>query len=100
MQIIEITCVMLNKNLPNYFCAKAIAITMYIMNQTPTTAIHGMTHEEKFTWKKPNVSNLRMFSYLAYVHVFNEKKTKLDPKVEKCIFIGYSLLIVPFKSCK
>jgi hypothetical protein len=25
------------------------------------------------------------------VHVFNEKRSKLNPKVEKCILIGYSL---------
>ena len=28
---------------------------------------------------------------IAYVHVPNERRTKLDPKVEKCIFIRYSL---------
>jgi hypothetical protein len=32
-----------------------------------------------------------MFSWFAYVHVPNEKRTKLDLKVKKCIFIGYSL---------
>jgi hypothetical protein len=36
--------------------------------------------EEKFTWKKPNVSDLIMFSCFAYVHVFNEKKKKTRPK--------------------
>ncbi len=32
-----------------------------------------------------------MFGCIAYVHVPNEKISKLDPKAEKCIFIGYSL---------
>jgi hypothetical protein len=83
---------MLNqKNLPNYFWAKTVAITIYIMNQTPTAAIHGMTPEEKFTSKKLDVSHLTVFGCIAYVHVPDEKKSKLDPKVEKCIFIGYSL---------
>jgi hypothetical protein len=83
---------MLNeKNLPNYFWAEAIVTAVYIMNRTPTTTIHGMTPKEKFTGKKPDVSHLRVFSCIAYVHVLNEKRSKLDPKVEKCIFIGYSL---------
>jgi len=83
---------MLNeKNLPNYFWAEAIAIAMYIMNRTPTVVVHGMTPEEKFTGKKPCVSHLKVFGYIAYVHVPNEKRSKLDPKAEKCIFIGYSL---------
>jgi len=47
-----------------------------------------MTLEEKFTSKKPDVSHLRVFGYIVEVHVPNKKRSKLDPKVEKCIFIG------------
>jgi hypothetical protein len=79
------------KHLPNYFWAKTVATVVYIMNRTPTTTVHGMTPKEKFTSKKPHVSHLRVFGCIAYVHVLDEKKSKLDPKVEKCIFIGYSL---------
>jgi len=83
---------MLNeKNLPNYFWAEAVATIVYIMNRTSTAIIHGMTLEEKFTSKKPDVSHLRMFGCIAYVHVPDEKRSKLDPKAEKYIFIGYSL---------
>jgi len=92
MHIAKIARAMLNeKNLPNYFSVEALAIVVYIMNRTPTTAIHGMTLEEKFTCKKPNVSHLIVFGCIAYVHVPDEKRSKLDPKAEKCIFIGYSL---------
>jgi hypothetical protein len=50
--IVEITCAMLNENnLPNYFWVEAVATAIYIMNRTPTTAIHGMTPKEKFTCK-------------------------------------------------
>jgi hypothetical protein len=83
---------MLNeKNFPNYFWVEAIATTVYIMNQTPTSTIHGMTLEKKFTCKKPDVSHLRVFGCITYMHVLDEKRSKLDPKVDKCIFIGYSL---------
>jgi hypothetical protein len=50
-----------------------------------------MTPQEKFTSKKPDVSHLKVFSCIAYVHVPDEKRSKLDPKAEKCVFIGYSL---------
>jgi len=50
-----------------------------------------MTLEEKFTGKKPNVSHLKVFGCIAYVHIPNEKRSELDPKADKCIFIGYSL---------
>jgi len=91
MHIIKIACAMLNeKNLPNYFWVEAVVIVVYIMNRTPTVIIHGMTPEEKFTCKKPNVSHFRVFGCITYVHVPDEKKSKLDPKAEKCTFIGYS----------
>jgi hypothetical protein len=92
MHIAKITRAMLNeKNLPNYFWAEVVATVVYIMNRTPTMAIHGMTLEEKFTGKKPDVSHLRVFGCIAYLHVPDEKRSKLDLKAEKCIFIGYSL---------
>jgi len=90
--IVEITRAMLNeKNLLNYFWAEAVVTAVYIMNRTPTTIVHSMTLEEKFIGKKPYVSHLKMFGCIAYVHVPDEKRSKLDPKAEKCIFIGYSL---------
>jgi len=83
---------MLNeKNLPNYFWAEAVTTAVYIMNRTPIEAIHGMTLKEKFTGKKPNVSHLKVFGCIAYVHVPDEKRSKLDSKAKKCIFIRYSL---------
>jgi hypothetical protein len=82
---------MLNeKNLPNYFWVEAVIIAVYIMNRTPTATVHGMTPEEKFIGKKPDVSHLKMFGCITCVHVLDEKKSKLDPKAEKCIFIRYS----------
>jgi hypothetical protein len=88
--ITEIACAMLNeKNLPNYFWAEAVSTVVYIMNQTPIVVVHGMTSKEKFIGKKPNVSQLKVFGCITYVHVYDEKRSKLDPKAKKCIFIGY-----------
>jgi hypothetical protein len=94
---------MLNeKNLPNYFWVEGVTTIIYIMNRTPTMGVHGMTPEKKFTCKKPHISHLTVFGCIAYVHVPNKNRSKLDPKVEKCTFIDYfldaSTLLV--KSCK
>jgi hypothetical protein len=50
-----------------------------------------MTPEKKFTCKKPDVSHLRVFGCIAYMHVLDKKRPKLDLKAKKCILIGYSL---------
>ncbi len=47
--------------------------------------------KKNFTGKKLDVSHLIMFGCIAYMHVLDEKRSKLDAKDEKCIFIGYFL---------
>ncbi len=90
--IAKIARAMLNEFfLQNNFWAEAVATIVYIMNRTPTTIVHGMTPEEKFRSKKPDVSHFKVFGCITYVHVPNEKRSKLDPKAKKCIFIRYSL---------
>ena len=32
---------------------------------------------------------MRVFESIAYVHVPDEKRKKLNPKSEKCVFLGY-----------
>ena len=92
MHIAKVARVLMNeKEMLEYYWAEAIHAAMYIMNRTPTAAIHGMTPEEKFTGKKPDLSHLKVFGCLAYVHIPNELRSKLDPKAKKCVFIGYSL---------
>ena len=82
---------MYEKNVPHTYWDEAVSTTIYIMNRTPTAAVHDVTPEEKFTSVKPDLSHLKVFECIAYVHVPNELHTKLDPKAKKGVFIGYSL---------
>ena len=89
MHIVEVARAMLNeKKMHYYFWAEAIANVVYIMNMTPTTTIHGMMLEEKYAGRKPNISHSKVFGYIAYLHVLDERRNKSDPKAKKCIFIG------------
>ncbi|MCO5602687.1 hypothetical protein L7F22_056823 [Adiantum nelumboides] len=82
---------MSEKNVPHCYWAEAVSTALYIMNRIPTAAVHNVTPEEKFSGKKPDLGHLKVFGCIAYVHVPDELRTKLDPKAEKCIFIGFSL---------
>jgi hypothetical protein len=82
---------MVDKSMPHHYWAEAIVTAVYIMNRTPTTVVHGMTLEEKYSGRKLDLSHLKVFGCIAYVHVLDELRTKLDSKAEKCVFIGYSL---------
>lgn len=63
--------------------------TCYLVNISPSLALEDKTPQEVWAGKKPSLSHLSVFGYDAYVHVPKEKRTKLDSKFEKCIFIGY-----------
>jgi hypothetical protein len=82
---------MANKSMPHHYWPEVVATAVYIMNRTPIAVVHGKTLEEKYSGRKSDLSYLKVFGCIAYVHVPNELWTKLDPKAEKCVFIGYSL---------
>jgi hypothetical protein len=52
--------------------------------------MHGVTLEKCFYSRKPSIEHLKVFGCLAYVHVLIELRSKVNPNVEKCIFVGYS----------
>eukprot|EP00253_Pinus_taeda_P003652 PITA_03652 len=68
---------------------EVVEITCYLVNKSPSSVLEDKTPQEVWTGKKSSFSHLRIFGCDAYVHVTNEKCTKLDSKSEKCIFIGY-----------
>eukprot|EP00253_Pinus_taeda_P034462 PITA_34462 len=70
------------------FWAKEVDIACYLINRSPSIALEDKTPQEVWTGKKPSLSHLRVFGCDAYVHVPKKKRTKLDSKSEKCIFIG------------
>eukprot|EP00253_Pinus_taeda_P035873 PITA_35873 len=71
------------------FWAEAVDTACYLVNRSPSSALEDKTPQEVWTGKTPSLSHLRVFGCDAYVHVPKEKRTKLDSKSEKCIFIGY-----------
>eukprot|EP00253_Pinus_taeda_P027415 PITA_27415 len=69
------------------FWAEAVENTCYLVNKSPSSMLEDKTPQEVWTGKKPSLPHLRVFGCDAYVHVPKEKRTKLDSKSEKCIFI-------------
>ena len=43
-----------------------------------------------FTREKPEVSHLKIFGCLVYIHIPKEKRSKLDPSGKNGMFVGYS----------
>jgi hypothetical protein len=77
--------------LPNHYWAEAVAAAAYVCNRTTTTAIkENKTPYERWYGRKPRVSHLKVFGCVAYAHVPDSERRKLDKKAVKLRFVGYS----------
>ncbi|PNY05965.1 putative copia-type polyprotein [Trifolium pratense] len=70
------------------FWAEAVNWSIHILNRSPTLAVKNITPQEAWSKVRPSVDHLRIFGCISYAHVPNEKRTKLDDKSVKCVFIG------------
>ena len=75
--------------LPLKFWAEAVSTMVYLRNRSPTTSLNGSTPYEFWFKQKPDVSNLRVFGCVCYVHIPDACRRKLDPKSYKAVFLGY-----------
>ena len=76
-------------NVPKEFWAEAVNTAVYLKNRSPSVALKDKTPYECMFHVKPNVSNLKTFGCIAYVHIRPEERKKFDVKSTKAIFVGY-----------
>ncbi|GKV42713.1 hypothetical protein SLEP1_g50091 [Rubroshorea leprosula] len=76
--------------IPKNFWPEAINWSIHILNRSPTFVVKDMTPKEAWSERKPTVDHFRIYGCVAYAHVPDQKRKKLDNKGEKCIFLGVS----------
>jgi len=96
-------CMLQSKGLSLNFWAEVINYANYIVNITPTKVLNNITLEEAWSSIKPDVSHFHGFGNEAWAHIPDGKHRALEPKSEKCIFVGYSedvkgYRLIPLKS--
>ncbi|KAM4074653.1 hypothetical protein ACJW30_10G110200 [Castanea mollissima] len=64
--------------IPKSFWLEAINWSIHILNRSPTLAIQNMKPEEAWSGRKPVVVHFRIFGCIAYAHIPDEKRRKLD----------------------
>ena len=70
--------------------ADGASTLVYVQNISPHRVFGNKTLEEAFTGVKPDVSHLRIFGCLMYIHVPKEKRSKLEHLGKKGTFVGYN----------
>jgi transposase InsO family protein len=78
-------------NMPINFWAEAVNTAVYLHNRSPTTSLNMKTPYELWFGKKPDVSNLKVFGSVCFIHIPSNLRRKLDPRSRKAVFIGYPL---------
>jgi transposase InsO family protein len=78
------------RHLPLELWGEAIACAVYVLNRV-SNSISSVTPHQKWYGLKPNVSHLRIFGSIAFIHIPKADRRKLDAKSQKCFFVGYYL---------
>jgi hypothetical protein len=78
------------KNVPKKFWPEALKWATYVLNRSPTVSVKNVTPEEAWSGIKPYVHHFRVFGCLAYAHVPDNHRKKLDSKSIKCVHLGLS----------
>jgi hypothetical protein len=84
-------------HLPLQFWADCILSAAHIINRIPTPLISNKSSCQLLFSKIPSYSHLKVFGCLAYVSTLSRNRTKFDPRVAPCIFIGYPYGMKGFK---
>ena len=79
------------KKMPKFFWAEVICTSIYLMNWSMTEGVHDETLYEKYFERKTDLSHVKVFGSIAYLHIPHKERHKLDPKSEKCILVRFSL---------
>lgn len=75
---------------PKRFWPEAVLWATYVLNRSPTMSVKDITPEEAWSNVKPSVHHFKVFGCLAYAHVTDTQRKKLDPKSIKCVNLGIS----------
>jgi hypothetical protein len=68
------------KNLSNEYWAEAVGTIVYILNRCLTKSVKNRVPQEAWTGSKHNVAHLKVFGCVAYTHVQDELRRKLENK--------------------
>jgi transposase InsO family protein len=87
-------CMLSNAKMHRCFWAEAASSACYLINRSPSVPLDKKTPIEVWSGSPADYSELRVFSCTAYAHIDNEK---LEPRVVKCIFLGYGSGVKAYK---
>ncbi|GJU87479.1 retrovirus-related pol polyprotein from transposon TNT 1-94 [Tanacetum coccineum] len=78
-----------SKKMPKEFWVEAVDCVVYLLNRCLSKSLENKTPQEALNGLKPTVSHLRVLGSIKYVHVPSQRRSKLNDRSEKHVFVGY-----------
>ncbi|KAL5777605.1 hypothetical protein ACOSP7_010531 [Xanthoceras sorbifolium] len=87
--------IMFSMNVPKYLWGEALLTAAYLINRMPTRVLKYQTPLMHFKHYFPlsriySDLPLKVFGCTVFVHISHHSRSKLDPRAEHCVFIGYA----------
>lgn len=74
-------------NVPKRFWSQEVLTAAYLINRLPSRVLNFKSPYEVLKGRKLDLSHLKLFGCVCFVHVQYAHRDKLDPKAVKCIFL-------------
>lgn len=81
---------MFQMNVPKRFWSHGVLTATYLINWLPSSVLKFKSPLEVLKGRKIDLSHLKVFGCICFVHVQAHQRDKLDPRAEKCVFLRYS----------
>ena len=62
-------------------------MVVYVINRSPSVPLDGDIPQRVWTAKVVLYPQMKVFGFLAYVHIAKDRRGKLDPKSRPSIFL-------------
>lgn len=85
----KVRAMLIYSKAPLYLWGEAILAACYIYNRTPHSSINFKTPYEIYWGSKPNINNIKIWGSIVYYNT-NKQLTKLAPRREQAILVGYA----------
>lgn len=89
--VLDVTrALMLQMNVPKKYWSHGVLAATYLINRLPSRVLSFKSPLEVLLHRKLNISHLRVFGCVCYVHRQAKYRDKLDARAIRCVFLGYS----------
>ena len=78
-----------SKKIPKEFWAQVVECAVYLSNRSSIRSFWNKTTQQAWKGRKPSIAHVRVFGCMAYAHISDQKRSKLDDKSEKHVFVAY-----------